>query len=244
MRFAILTIVFLLLTFAYNAKAQTKVLIVTEDLPPLQIVKNGQLHDGLAYNQVKRIVESANLTAKWMVAPWSRAYQMAVTEPNVLLFSVVRTPHREDKFIWIGQLYLMEIALVSLKSKQINVSTLEQAKSLLVGAKRNDVVFDFLEQDGFRADNNIVVVRDTTDTFKMLFKGRVDLVPASKMVIEAYCKNSNCSLQDFTFNIPLPNMVQDFYLVASKGTDPKVIQALRHAYQLTLVEDNKKALQP
>jgi len=64
------TIVFLLLTFAYNAKAQTKVLIVTEDLPPLQIVKNGQLHDGLAYNQVKRIVESANLTAKWMVAPW------------------------------------------------------------------------------------------------------------------------------------------------------------------------------
>lgn len=156
--------------------------------------------------------------------------------PNVLLFSVIRAPHRENKFSWIGQLYLMEISLVSLKSKQIKANTLEQAKSLLVGAKHNDVVFDFLEQSGFSPDKNIVVIRDTSDTYNMLFKGRVDLVPASNVILEGYCEVAKCSLQDFNFNVPLPDMVQDFYLAASKGTDPKVFEALQNAYLLTKPE--------
>ena len=100
------------------AQAQEPILIVTEDLPPLQIVNNGRVVDGLAYQKVKRLVDSAELKVNWLVAPWSRAYNMALTKPNILLFSIVRTPQREDLFTWIGQLFVMDLYLVSLKSKK------------------------------------------------------------------------------------------------------------------------------
>lgn len=212
------------------ARAQEPILIVTEDLPPLQIVEHGRVIDGLAYQKVKRLVDSAKLEVNWLVVPWSRAYQLALTQPNILLFSVVRTPERENLFTWIGQLLVMDLFLVSHKSRDIKASTLEEAKQFLVGAKHSDVVFEYLAAEGFIADKNMIVVSDTTYTYKVLLKGRVDLVPANKTMIEAYCTNADCTLEDFRFNIPLPDMQQDFYLAASKGTDPKVIKALSDAY--------------
>src|ERR1035437_4785529 len=34
--------------------------------------------------------------------PWARAYDMALKEPNVLIFLIARTPAREQQFKWAG----------------------------------------------------------------------------------------------------------------------------------------------
>ena len=241
MRIQLIVSCFLLLACVDQTQAQAPVLIVTEDLPPLQIDKEGRLYDGLAYQKVKRLVNTAKLDATWLVAPWARAYNIALSTPNVLLFSVVRTPKREEKFTWIGQLFLMDLFLVSLHSRRIKATTLEQAKHLLIATKRSDVVLNYLEAEGFVTGKNMMVVRDTKATYDALLKGRVDLVPANKIMIDSYCAKANCSLQDFNFSISLPDMEQDFYLAVSKGSDPEVINALRQAYQLHEASEAKEA---
>lgn len=206
--------------------AAKPILIVTEDLPPMQIIDNGKIVDGIAFHKVTQLLDSANLKGRWLVTPWSRAYHMALTRPNILLCSIVRTAEREDKFVWLAPLYTMEIYLISLKQRSIQVDSLEAAKGYFIGVKRSDVLLEYLNREGFSANANLVVLRDTEVTFEALYKDRVDMVPGNKEMIEAFCKTRLCSIDDFVLNVHLKDMPQDFYLVASKGTDANIIKSL------------------
>jgi polar amino acid transport system substrate-binding protein len=53
---------------------------------------------------VKDILARAGLKADFQVLPWARAYRMAATRPNTLIYSIARTSTRESQFIWLGQI--------------------------------------------------------------------------------------------------------------------------------------------
>ena len=77
--------------------------ILTENLPPLNYVKDGALI-GPSVEMVKEIQKRIGSTEEIQVYPWARAYQIALNEENVVLFGVSHTPPREDKFKWVGPL--------------------------------------------------------------------------------------------------------------------------------------------
>jgi len=72
--------------------------VVTEDSYPVQYVENGQLK-GKNATSINTALEMMKLDASIEVLPWARAYNMALSTPNVLIFSITRTPEREDLFI-------------------------------------------------------------------------------------------------------------------------------------------------
>ena len=78
--------------------------VLTEDLPPYQVVKNHQVVAGSAFLQVEAIFKSAGLPCRTEVLPWARAYELARTQPNTLVYSLARLPAREDLFIWLAPL--------------------------------------------------------------------------------------------------------------------------------------------
>jgi polar amino acid transport system substrate-binding protein len=43
------------------------------------------------------------------VYPWVRAYKMAQTTPNVMLFSILLNPQRENLFKWVGALHPFQV---------------------------------------------------------------------------------------------------------------------------------------
>ena len=155
---------FLISLVSKNADAREathKMLLLSEHLPPYQIIENGRLIAGTNYEKVQRLLTAAGINAEFKATPWARSYNIALTTANVLLFSLARTEDREAKFHWLMPLSSHKTILISQKGKHHNISNLEQLKSYVVAVKRDDVVHNYLLQRGFIEGRNLFVVLDT-----------------------------------------------------------------------------------
>ncbi len=212
-----------------HALVQARPVVLTEDLPPLQVISKGKVVSGVAYQRAQQILTLANVTAKPQVLPWARLYKWLETEPDVLAFSLVRTPEREAKFIWVAPLFHMELSVYSLAARNLTATSIEELKAGITGVKRDDVVAHYLLQRDFEFGDTLLEVKDTTDTFKLLLKQRVDYIPATPLVIQAVCKTIGCKAEDFKLNFTIHDLPQDFYLAASLGTSAELIARLQQA---------------
>ncbi len=123
--------------------------ILTENLPPLNYVKDGALV-GPSVEIVKEIQRRIGSTEEIQVYPWARAYKIALEEENVMLFSVSHTPYRENKFKWVGPLATKRDILVAKKGTNLVINSLEDAKKVRrIGVLRNDTKEEYLEMQGF-----------------------------------------------------------------------------------------------
>ena len=158
--------------------------ILTEDLPPLNYVKDGVLV-GPSVEIVKEIQRRIRSTEKIQVYPWARAYQIALEEKNVVLFGVSHTPPRENKFKWVGPLATKRDILVAKKGSELVVNSLADAKKVRrIGVLRDDTKEEFLERHGF---TNLEPVSDERKNAQKLVMGRIDLWVFKKPGLKTVC---------------------------------------------------------
>ncbi|NIQ88108.1 MAG: transporter substrate-binding domain-containing protein, partial [Deltaproteobacteria bacterium] len=106
-----------------------ELIILTENLPPLNYVEDGVLV-GPSVDTVKEIQRRVGSQEEIKVYPWARAYQMALEEENVVLFGMTHTEVRHDQFKWIGPLATKRDILVAKKGSGITINSLEDAKKV------------------------------------------------------------------------------------------------------------------
>lgn len=130
--------------------------LLTENDPPLSFRYNGSV-DGLMVNVVQEIQHRVGNTDQIVIWPWARAYREAQSQPNVVLFSTVRTPEREKLFKWVGPVVAMEGCLYAHSNSTSRPDSIDAAKALphLV-VVRNWYLQQMLTQAGF---TNLVMVR-------------------------------------------------------------------------------------
>lgn len=159
--------------------------ILTENLPPLNYVKDGVLV-GPSVEMVREIQRRIGSTEKIRVYPWARAYQIALEEENVVLFGVSHTPPREDKFRWVGPLATKRDILVAKKGSNLVIDSLEDAKKVgRIGVLRDDTKEEFLERNGF---TNLEPVSDERKNARKLMMGRIDLWVFKKPGLKTVCE--------------------------------------------------------
>lgn len=224
--------VFLILAFQSRADvADLDVLVVTEHLPPYQIGKDNKLIGGSVGIEIHRLIKAVLPESTIEVMPWARAHQIALRRPNTIIFSLVRTPEREDKFIWIGKVAQVRTELITLKSSKLQpVETLSDLKNVRIGVKRQDAVATFLNEQGFEYGKELVEIVYTMSTMRMLEKGRIETVPSNQQVIEFYCKSAGCANSDFKTLYVFKELSEEFYLAASIGSDAELIENLKVAF--------------
>ena len=98
-------ILFLLAIIHLTIHGSDKVQFVTEHYPPFQIQSEEGELSGFSVDVVKAMTSVSGLEAQMTVYPWARAYQFALTNENTIIFTISRTPDREDMFIWLGDIY-------------------------------------------------------------------------------------------------------------------------------------------
>ena len=103
--------------------------------------------------------------------PWARGYQMARKGPGVMLFSMTRTEERGPQFKWVGPLASISWVLLAPADSSLQLTGLEQARSLRIGAYKNDAVSQHLERLGLAPINSL---RDQENIGKLL-KGQIDV---------------------------------------------------------------------
>ncbi len=226
-----LTICALLLIFTFHSPADTvstDIRIVSEHLPPFQIGENHELIGGVVGLEIQKLVKSILPASKIEVLPWARAYQIALHRPNTIIFSLVRTPERENKFIWIGKVADVTTELITLKDNELEpITVLSELNHSKIGVKRDDAIAVFLVGKGFEFDKELVEIVNTFSTMQMLEKGRIDVIPANQQIIEFYCQNTGCNYSDFKTIYTMKELSEEFYLAVSLGSDANLVKQLR-----------------
>ena len=124
-----------------------QITIVTEHWPPFQFAEDKGILGGVGTEIVREILKETEVNSKIEVYPWVRAYNMALKEKNVLIFSITRSKQRETLFKWVGAIYSVEDYLWALKDRsEISIHSLNDAKQYLVGVPRGDLQHQYLKK--------------------------------------------------------------------------------------------------
>ena len=175
MKIFIFSLLTLSIFWVANSNAQ-QIIGVTEDWPPYNYADNG-IVKGIATEIVQATLAQADLEATIRVYPWARAYDMALNQENVLIYSIRRSSEREALFKWIGPIFYQNIYLVKLKNRtDIVLTSLEDAKRYRLGVMNQDSSHHFLLSQGFEKRVNLDTTPSETLNVKKLFTGRIDLL--------------------------------------------------------------------
>jgi polar amino acid transport system substrate-binding protein len=191
------------------------------------------LRDGKVAGPATEIVEAtlkrAGLTDhKLALYPWARAYDLALQEPNTLIFLIARTPARETQFKWAGEFMRIEYHLYKLRSrKDVVVRNLADAKAYAVGVMRDDVRQQYLQSRGF---DKLVVSARNSDSVRMLLDGRVQLLPLPETDMVRFCREANIEPGALEKVLTLNEMTTGIYMAYSRGTLDETVARTRAAF--------------
>lgn len=202
--------------------------VVTEDLPPYQVVENGRLSGGSAYWQVKAMLDRAGFPYKFRVLPWPRALSIAEKAPNTLIFSIARTAERESQFQWLGKLAPMQYQFYAAKrSPALLIGQPSDALQYTAVAVRGSAEAQRLVSLGFEEGQNLTLITDYLAVWGMVYHQRADLTYANPPAA-SLLERGNMQLADF-IAVSAVEYGQPLYVAASLDTPAEVVQALRQA---------------
>ena len=163
-----------------------EVQVVTEEYPPYNYTENGTV-TGVNTDVVRAILDRLEQNHEINVNPWARSYDLALEQPNVMIYSISRTEQREDLFKWVGDIAPVGFYLIS-REGGVGVASLEQAKAHVVGTVRDDVIEQYLVEEGFELGVNIDRTSSHVSNLKKLVAGRIDLIAVSDLTAAYYLR--------------------------------------------------------
>lgn len=209
-----------------------KLQVVTEEWLPYNYTDEQGNIIGRATNKVKSVLDDAGLDYEIRVYPWLRAMKLATEQPNTLIYSIFRTPERENLFHWVCPLLEpIREYLFKLKSRtDIHVVSVDDAKKYITAIVRGSVGYNFLLEQGFKAGGNLDVSADPLNIPKKLVAGRVDLVMTTEFTLSESLKLVGASYELVERLIEVRAIDSRRACMAfSLNTDPQIITAVSNA---------------
>lgn len=159
-----------------RASAAGTLLGVTENLPPLNYLDNGN-PQGFSVELLRLMTAHAGIRLELQVLPWQRAMQVAEASPNSALFSLTRTPERETQFQWVGPIAQRRILLYRLASRSdLALTQLSELGGARIGVVRDSAADRALQAAGLRPGIELEHGLDDATNVRKLLAGRMDYV--------------------------------------------------------------------
>ena len=211
-----------------GAHAQAQTINVVTEATSHSFLEGGKVV-GAATQVVQKSLKAAGLNDfRISLYPWARSYDMALQEPNVLIYLIARTPAREQQFKWAGEIMRIKFHLYKLKDRQVKVDSLMDAGRFRVGVLRDDVGHQYLKEQGF---TRLVVSAEQLDNFRKLLSGQVDLVPLPEEDTTSLCKEANFSCDNLEKGYTLDEMSTGMYMAYSRLTPDIVVEKTKVAFE-------------
>jgi len=178
--------------------------LLTEDYPPFNMRVNGgstgNADDpvtGISVDVVRELFKRAGTEYTIQIYVWNRSYNMALKKPGYGVFSTFRTPEREPLFNWVGPLVPNNWTLMGKKSRNIKISTLDDARKYKIGGYKGDAIAAFLEKEGFKIE---YAIYDHLNARK-LDGGKIDLWATGNLLGPYFSKKEGLSGLEQVFMI-------------------------------------------
>jgi len=222
------------LLYSVNSKAlEPKINLVTEHLPPYQIVGNDSYDvTGFATEIVLETLKRSGIKYTLTGYPWVRSYNLALQKPNTCIFSIARIPLRENLFTWIGQITEKNNAVVwGLKSNPHaqKINKFNDLKNYVTAVNKNDITHLGMIANGFSEGEHLYVLKHTKSLLKILFKRpEIDFIIADDITISYRAKLANVDVKQLQRAYEIKVLPLDFYLACNKQSDPAMIHTLQN----------------
>lgn len=206
-------------------KSHPTLSLYCEDDKPLQFYDDNKKLTGLTVEVVQEIQRRIGNTDRIQVVPWSRGIDKLNTEPNSFLFTMARTPDREELYQWIGPILLIEYGLYVKADSQIRIQRLEDAKKIgLIGVYRDDIRDQTLSKLGF---TNLDRASSVASSFKKLMIGRIAAYADAKKGVPITASLAGYKASDVKLAYDL--FKTSLYIAVSKSTDPSIVAEWNNA---------------
>lgn len=213
---------------------ETKIRIVTQSFAPLQWQNEGA-PDGFVTDYmlavIERVQEKSSVSLEsYDFLPWKQAMKAAITDPNVLFFSLSRTRDREDKFQWLGEVSPYGQYFFQLQSRErIQADSIEALKDLdiRIGVQDGSNLHTYLKGFGFSSQGNLVLLEDYRKGTDLLFQGEIDLLPLTGFLAQASVCKQGYDGSQLAKVLFVEDLARPLWAVFSQKTDPMLVEAFK-----------------
>ena len=204
--------------------------VVTEILPPFQIENTDGSLGGYATEVIEELFSLTKDNAEISVLPWARAYKIAQNKPNVLIYSIARTPARENMFNWVGNLKFERFYFYGLKSTFENqqFESMTELKSYSVSSSQGYNSESFLIENGFE---KLYQVTKDAQSIQMLYKNRIDIVLFNDLVFKTMADQLGLDTDKVRVLTEAKEMKTQLCIAFSKNTEQDIIERYKQAFQ-------------
>lgn len=161
---------------AEDSSTAPDIIFLTEEFPPFNYEEDGELK-GIGVELLYAAYEEKGFTLPddaIRIGLFTDGYQATITTPGYALFSVARTPEREDKFLWAGPIATYNIVLFSRRGSDITITGDSDLNLYRIGAVLDDVSVLELKRAGV-SESRIITDPDPLNLIHMLDRGEIDL---------------------------------------------------------------------
>jgi len=218
----------LLFSHGSNASALNQFTYYTEDYPPYNYLDD-QTVKGLAVDlllEANRHIGSHLERSDLKLLPWPRAYYIAQTKPNSVLFSTARIPAREKLFKWAGPIGATRVVILAKKQNSIIINQPSDLSEYSIGVVKNDIAEQLLLEAGVTS-TMLEYANTSTPLSKMLSYDRFKLWAYEERAARIAIEQSGMNNDDFEVVYVLQAL--ELYYAFHPDTDDKTITLFQAA---------------
>jgi len=234
-------------TYAEAPLTLASLTFITEEYPPYNYIADNSNVDnqeltGLSIELLKEMFAATKTPFSPQdirYYPWVRGYEMALSQPNMVLFSTTRTPAREANFHWVGPIAQDRVVLLAHRDAPITIDSLVQAidRELTVAVIREDIGAQALLEAGYPG-RLLVPAIDNRSALKMLTRGRVDLWAYSEDVAAWIAKSRGYPKDNL---IPVHTLSESsLYFAINQATDQRLVALMQQALDRVQAERSQR----
>lgn len=226
--------ILLLLLCCSMTAVSAELRIVTEELPPYNYLNPQGTLTGAAARVVQVLLNRLDINTSIEVMPWARAYKMALNEPDVLIFSILRTPQRESNFHWLGSISPIDMQIFAAADTGLGwLNNLMTLNGQTIGLVRESSQYEFIRSHHNISDNSLVIVGSYDQLYKMHLLGRIDLFMAPGLLVQYQnqtLKTETRQQPRAVYHIPFEHQ-RKLYLAFSKTTPIETVTRFKIALE-------------
>lgn len=211
---------------------------LTEEWAPFNYNKDG-VPQGISVDILEAAFRSMGVNrsrADVHIVPLSEGLHQAQGNTSTVLFSIVRTPEREQLFQWAGPFTRAGFVVFAPGARQITIRSPTDMNRYRIGVVKDSVENTLLTSRGVKT-SAIISGSTPADMVKMLEKGEIDLW-ATGDVNGRYVMMS-AGLNPDAYDVVYTLSENDFYYVFSRDVPDTLVSAFSQA--LSTIREQKNA---
>ncbi|WDE12852.1 substrate-binding periplasmic protein [Thalassomonas haliotis] len=211
----------------------------TENYPPFNYLEQDKL-TGISIEILNQVWQELGVPRQNIdVLPWARAFYELQQNNHQVLFAVTKTQKREPMFKWACPISTVQVALVTLKSRNIMINDLRELEQYHIGTVRYDAGEHILRHE-LKLAANISSNVSIQSNLVLLEKNRIQLFTYDSYALPNMLKQYGYNPDNYEIVYPLKTTTACFAF--NKAVDDKLVQTFQQALSKVISNDNYSRL--